>query len=145
MTERTLCRVFSRVFLIPASVILAGCVILMKVSVQEGSPPGFMVSGSLLTGYRSDVQSLAVSGKGQVIWRIDVVGEALPPGRIVYGVVPSGFRQTEPSDGSPPPDLVDEQVYVVEVRGSHRGSAMFDYVGRPLRGTRLAPSPLNGG
>jgi hypothetical protein len=98
----------------------------MSVSVAEHLPPTFKLSGSGNLAFFS-VSEVAKenqhripferdSDKDTVLWQIWPDGltpeakalKRLPP--IIYGVVPPGFRQKIPSEGTPP-SLIEGKIY----------------------------------
>lgn len=81
-----------------------------EVKLEGGNPPGFVLSGSgnlveLSIGRDLQDKTLIPSKRSPVIWKIIPTsrdGEKLESiGRIVYGVVPKGYKQTVPAEGSP--------------------------------------------
>jgi hypothetical protein len=60
------------------------------------------------------------------IWRIVTVQPSKMTTRIVYGTVPEGFEQEEPSPG-PAPELERGRTYSVAAMGEGAGFASFTY------------------
>jgi hypothetical protein len=94
---------------------LAGCERALKVTLDGKNPPTFRFDGS---GELSWVGIYQVTPDGKVppkdseFWKLVpervIVASESPP--ITYGVVPNGFAQEVPSNGSPPP-LEEGRVY----------------------------------
>ena len=49
---------------------------------------------------------------GEILWRIVATGQGPEPRAIPYGIVPSGFRQEVPREGTPRPFVRDERLKV---------------------------------
>jgi len=112
-----------------------------RVMIENGSPPGFVLSGPgrldhfEITG--PDLERDPANRSGQrdylpamkVYWRL-VPGPTAKPlediGAITYGQVPSGLIQIYPEKGSPPP-LVEGDLYNVHLEpdNSHSYNTFF--------------------
>jgi hypothetical protein len=82
---------------------------------SDSNPPTFELSGSgnlIFLGLFEVIPGKQSSVDDPVMWKIRPVGENrvddLP--EITYGVVPTGFQQTEPASG-PPPLLLEGKIY----------------------------------
>ena len=81
---------------------------------NNANPPTFELSGSGDLIFLVLFEDRTPSVDGPVMWKIQPA-----PGRVVdnlpeitYGVVPPGFTQTEPANGSPPP-LLEGKTYEI--------------------------------
>ncbi|SRR5712692_2651370 len=117
--------------------LFAGCERLTHVRVEGGATPVFVFSGSgNLASFV--VYSPAFAEKAEspwdenfALWKIKPIGGHLNGTpverleRITYGVVPDGYRQVKPEDGSAPP-LTEGQKYFYDVETTNApGAAGF--------------------
>ena len=104
---------------------LIGCERPTRVSVKGGTAPVFDLSGSgeveLFTVYTPDYMTKAKSPRDEdfALWKIKpsegFYGTAISELRsITYGVVPPGYVQVKPKDGTPAP-LMEGQKYLYSV------------------------------
>lgn len=106
--------------LIPLLLFSSTCERRTEVKLEGGNPPSFVLFGTgnlveLSVGYDLQDKTVAPSKRSPVIWKITQTsrdGERLENlGRIVYGVVPKGYKQTVPTEGNPPPELTTGKYY----------------------------------
>jgi len=96
--------------------LLVGCEPHVVISFDEKLPPSFKFTGSGTLPFfividLGDEKSTKMSDA--VLWKIvpdSAKAGTVPLGPITYGVVPEGWTQTVPAQGSPPP-LVERRVY----------------------------------
>ena len=95
-----------------------------KISVEEGNPPTFKLSGNgnlAFLAVTDDSPNKVEKRSSQILWKIipqsgkSEIGQ-LPP--ITYGKVPPGFTQEIPKLGAPPP-LIAERFYQVSAPTSN--------------------------
>jgi hypothetical protein len=121
-------RILLLLFLILA--FLLACEPGLTVKVRGGNPPIFQFSGN------DSLNHFFVCPEGEpnsrneknAIWLIQPDREHTKdwPSTITYGVVPKGFMQVTPKDGSPPPALEGNKKYTYHfVRGFGGGGGGF--------------------
>lgn len=96
--------------------LLVGCEPHVVISFDQGVPPSFKFTGSGTLPFfvvmdLGDEKSTELSET--VLWKItsnSAKAGTVPLGPITYGVVPEGWTQTVPAQGSAPP-LVEGRVY----------------------------------
>jgi len=98
---------------------------------SDANPPTFQLGGSgrlIFFAVYEPVQGRRTTVDDPKMWEIRPTSEnlisKLPP--ITYGIVPAGFRQITPSDGAPPPPLVEGRVYKA-------GGPAFNANGKSIR------------
>ena len=120
----TVCSASYSIGLLMLSVFLplcgVGCEVATRVSTDGENPPTFTITGTGAISFLRVVEAPA-PGEGfleaPVIWEIRPLSElrGIPASKlpqITYGVVPNGFRQTQPQVGSPP-SLLEGKTYDV--------------------------------
>ncbi len=103
-------------FMLPI-ILLFGCDLHTVISVDEKLPPNFKFTGTgtlpffiIMDLGEADKESEV---KYTTLWKItpdSAKAGTVPLGPITYGIVPTGWTQTVPAQGSPPP-LVEGHVY----------------------------------
>jgi len=112
---------FKRLPYILLVIVLFGCEPHGVISVDEKVPPSFNFTGSGTVPFFVVVDLGDEGGDGDnseklneaVLWKItpnSTKAGTIPLGPITYGIVPTGWSQTVPDRGSPPP-LVEGRVY----------------------------------
>ena len=101
-----------------------GCEVDMSIAINGSNPPSFSLSGTgnllffnvMEVPPESQEQSIQRSSDAnKLLWKIRPLSgaankiRALPV--ITYGVIPDGFEQIFPADGSPPLRLTDGKIY----------------------------------
>lgn len=114
--------------------LFAACKRSTHVKVEGGTTPVFVLSGSgnleSFVVYSPDFAEKAESpwDENLALWKIRPNRERLhgtpveQPGRITYGLVPDGYRQVRPWDGSAPP-LTEGQKYFYDVETTNAPGA----------------------
>jgi hypothetical protein len=114
------------------------------VKLEGGNPPTFVLYGSgnlveFSIGRDLQDKTLNPSKRSPVIWKLTPTsrdGEKVENiGRIVYGVVPHGYRQAIPAEGQPP-ELIAGNYYYYYVETINAPHADGDFEikdGKPVR------------
>ena len=143
--------------LIPLLFFCSTCERRTEVKLEGGNPPTFVLSGSgnlveLSVGRDLEDKTLTPSKRSPVIWKITPTsrdGERLENvGRIVYGVVPKGYKQTIPAEG-PPPGLTAGNYYYYYLETINAPHADGDFEMKdgspvPVRGVGTCYRIING-
>ena len=115
-----------------------------EVNLEGGNPPAFVLSGSgnlveLSVGQDLQDKTQTPSKRSPVVWKIRPTsrdGEKLEAiGRIVYGVVPKGYKQVIPAEGAPP-ELIAGNYYYYYLETINAPHADGDFEikdGKPVR------------
>jgi hypothetical protein len=120
--------------------LLAGCERLTRVRVEGEATPVFVLSGSGNLA-KLEVYLLPISYENETdpfwtspaVWRIDVQQGYLRRrslediGKVTYGAVPLGYKQTNPENNQPPPAILPDRIYRVslETTNAPHGGATF--------------------
>jgi hypothetical protein len=129
-----------------------GCERSTSVWVKGGTDPVFDLSGSgavaIFTVFGPDFMTKAEKPRDEnfAVWKIEASGGYLygtwirDLGSITYGVVPFGYRQIKPQDGTPPPLKEGQKYfYVVETTAAPGTSGYFE-----IRNSRAVPTTGSG-
>jgi hypothetical protein len=120
--------------------LLAGCERLTRVRVEGGATPVFVLSGSGNLA-KLEVYLFPISSENETdpfwtspaVWRIDVQQGYLRRrslediGKVAYGAVPLGYKQTNPENNQPPPPILPDRIYRVslETTNAPHGGTTF--------------------
>lgn len=114
----------TKLALIALTFLHVGCEVDMSIELDGSSPPSFSLTGTgnliffnVMEVPRENLEKSIQrsSDENTLLWKIRPLPGAkdkirsLP--RITYGVVPSGFEQIFPADGSPPTRLTEGKTY----------------------------------
>lgn len=127
---------------------ISGCERPTHVRLEGGGAPVFDLSGSgaveCFTVFGPDFMTKAEKPRDEnfAVWKIETSGGSLHGtwirdlGSITYGVVPFGYRQIKPLDGTPPPLKEGQKyLYVIETTAAAGTSGYFE-----IRNSRAIPT-----